>query len=183
MRIVAMLVLGAALMSAAEARSWKTVTLDEGVTIDIPGAAGDEYLPTKKARAQGQLMFFSLASDEDTLACGLHRNAYGKKLSHDQAVLALAGPKREVFCSGGTMRASQAAANNGYPAGYCVASASVAGQKGRMDAALAIAAPEALYLLSCTVSAASQEDAEERWKSHDSDVFKRMQESLRLSKQ
>jgi hypothetical protein len=174
----------APMASAQEQAHWTTVHAagDPRITIDIPANTDQE---TNIHPEKGQLMalFFT-----DEVACFLNREEYSEE--HNQKFWAefLAGSKIGLLCktSGDNISQyeaieSQSTTSNGFPAATCVSSYTDSEQKerGRVLSELIVAAPGALYTLSCQTRGHVQAMAMgfwEIWK----DAAVRMQGSLHL---
>ncbi len=180
----------AALGSTAGADdTWQNVTLDDGITMDIPAVVGSDYKPDAKDLKKGDLMFFDVTGEEDgDLTCLLQRQFYAATFSHANALAGLATRHRDVLCTAGDGQTntkvleSESLSVSGYPAGLCAASYTAAGDKqpGQVDSELAVVTPKAFFLLTCTLSMDEQDEAEIYWASDWGDTVDHIQQSLHL---
>lgn len=154
---------------------WRTVELAPGVSVDVPKAVGDAYRPTDKQDA-GLMLFRVAAKDAGDMYCGLDRLAYNVPplgMNRNRALDFLTNAAQGIFCHGlGTgVRenfAEAAASRQGYPGARCVASYTnvQAGQsEGDVIQARVVVAPDAVYVLTCTVRDLDQTRAETDWES------------------
>jgi hypothetical protein len=193
--------IAAALCGAAHAQSpaqvdaktiddWRTVDLGSGVSIDVPKAVGDAYKPTDKADA-GLMLFRIGAKDAGDMYCGLDRLAYNAPplgMNRNRALDFLTNAAPGVFCHGvGTgVRenfAEAAASKQGYPGSRCVASYSDAPggtSEGDVIHARVVAAPDAVYVLTCTVRDLDQARAETDWETIWRSRIAHVEDSLKL---
>lgn len=170
---------------------WQTVRAagDATITIDIPAAVKQE---TKLDPKSGTLMeFHSLsATTGEGFQCLLVRGRYSKKMTRKDWTARLSGSKTGVLCenvekfksvSGFSPMASQPTTSNGFSAATCAASFTKSDEKrpGIVTSVMAVAAPKALYTLTCILSDVDQKTAVGSWGSHSQDVT-HMQASLRL---
>jgi hypothetical protein len=169
---------------------WQTVTLDGNVTIDVPAVVGSDYKPSGEGVNKGTVMFFAVTTDSHgDLECLLSHHPYTKDFTHTDAVEKLADSRRDVLCrpTDATIRSendeSESLSVSGYPAGRCAASYTDPSEKnpGMLDANMGVAAPDAFYMLSCTVSAAEQDDAVSFWMMRWDDEIQHIQQSLTLA--
>ena len=180
----------ALLASAASAGSeWQTVTLDGGLTMDVPAVMGSQYKTTAEDVQKGGPAFFDLSTkDWGELYCLVSRDKYATQITLASVTARLAGNDRSVLCTNGDGRTdievgeSQSLVSNGRPAGYCDASYTKANDKqpGRVLSLFTIAVAKAVYQLSCTVVADSKLNAETHWAMYWSDSVKHMKQSIRL---
>jgi hypothetical protein len=191
---LALAVAGFALAAAAPAwaqTEWKRVHLEDETTLDIPAVVGDEYhVPAELAR-QGDLMFFSVSSDQaGLLDCLLKRTFYGAGApSHEEMLDTLKDDRRIDLCIGrGTNRRkaiNEGGRLKGFPSGRCVVGYTDEGEgpaggpgTGRVLDTLVVATPEAYYTLACTLRASDQRAAEREWFYDWRGVIQHMQGSL-----
>jgi hypothetical protein len=182
--LLAMTVATAALCGAAQAQSstsldaktiddWRTVDLGSGVSIDVPKAVGDNYRPTDK-KDTGLVLFRVNVKEAGELYCGLDRLAYDKPplgMNRNRALDFLTNAAKGIFCQGVGVNVRPAiveAARNGqgYPGSRCAASYyQTHGDTADGDVvqARAVVAPDAVYVLTCTVTAKDQALAETNW--------------------
>lgn len=168
----------AVLALCAEAKAqdvWKTVMLPGGVSIDVPAAAGDKIQPDAEDAARGAIAAFKTADPGNgDMYCGLDRLEYGKPplgLVRRRAIDFFTNVSRAIFCQGvgAQVRVSAGDAitsGQGYPGSRCVAS--YADQlegvaEGNVVEAQLVLAPDAAYVLTCTVRGADQRKAEANW--------------------
>jgi hypothetical protein len=178
------LVAAAALAGAARAQTstqldaktiddWRAVDLASGVSIDVPRAVGDNYRPTDKADS-GLMLFRVGVKDAGEMYCGLDRLAYDKPplgMNRNRALDFLTNAAKGVFCQGVGVNVhpaltEEAKSGQGYPGSRCVASYyDVHGDQADGDVvhARAVVAPDAVYVLTCTVSDKDQARAETDW--------------------
>jgi len=169
---------GAAPVDVKTIDDWRTVDLGSGVSIDVPKAVGDNYRPTEKTDA-GLMLFRISAKDAGGLYCGLDRLAYNAKplgMNRNRALDFLTNAAPAIFCHGvGTSvherLAQPAQSGQGYPGSRCVASYSDA-ESGQIEGgktggdviqARVVVAPDAVYVLTCTVQDVDQARAETNW--------------------
>jgi hypothetical protein len=182
----------AALTGAAGAGDeWQNVTLDRGITMDVP-AAVHNYRTDEEHAKQGQLAFFAVSvEDFGDLFCDLGRSDYQPSFSREMAAAALADRgSREALCSGldgwtnVQIGESDSRTSNGYSAAHCASAYTKASDKlpGHVSSVLAIAAPDGFYQFNCTLDAENQSEATAHWVSIWSPNVKHMEESIRLGK-
>jgi hypothetical protein len=169
---------------------WRAVDLGSGVTVDVPRAVGDSYRPTNKADAA--LMLFRVAAkDAGDMYCGLDRMLYNAQplgMNRSRALDFLTNAAPGIFCHGvGTgvheNFAQAADSRQGYPGARCVASYSdVQGGKAEGDViqARVVVAPDAVYVLTCTVRDQDQARAETNWESIWRPRIAHVEDSLKL---
>ncbi len=176
--------------TAASADDWKTVQVagDPAITIDIP-AAVDQVKDVDPAK--GELMGFfaeNSAGDED-LECFLNRNPYSKGMDQMAWNAVLASSRRSLLCeTSGTgisdyeLDTSHPATSNGYSAATCDGAYSDSSQKmkGVVVSMLTVAAPNALYTLTCNASATDRDEAIAAWLAQWEDPVAHIQQSLHL---
>jgi hypothetical protein len=78
---------------------------------------------------------------------------------------------------------SKSTTSNGFPAATCVSSYTDSTEKkpGRVHSRMAVAAPDALYLLTCDASSEDQEKAEIKWHLDWKDAVTHIQSTLHLA--
>jgi hypothetical protein len=169
---------------------WRAVDLGSGVTVDVPRAVGDSYRPANKADAA--LMLFRVAAkDAGDMYCGLDRMLYNAQplgMNRSRALDFLTNAAPGIFCHGvGTgvheNFAQAADSRQGYPGARCVASYSdVQGGKAEGDViqARVVVAPDAVYVLTCTVRDQDQARAETNWESIWRPRIAHVEDSLKL---
>jgi hypothetical protein len=173
--------------AAVAADEWKTVTLgDDGSKLDVPAAAKVDGPDP----ATNSLAFFSVTAGLNGDAwCGVTRMDYPKGETAAQYAPGLTTPQREMFCKQDSptvkdwrVLKSTSFAHNGVQAATCAASFTdtAAKAQGQVQNQMILAAPRALYFLSCTVEAEDQFDAEGNWTTFWAEKFEYMQKSLRL---
>ena len=169
---------------------WRAVDLGSGVGVDVPKAVGDAYRPTDKADA-GLMLFRVGAKDAGDMYCGLDRMAYNAPplgMNRNRALDFLTNAAPGVFCHGvGTgVRenfAQAATSAQGYPGSRCVASYTDApGGKSEGDVihARVVVAPDAVYVLTCTVRDQDQARAETDWETIWRPRITHLEDSLKL---
>lgn len=153
---------------------WRTVDLGSGVSIDVPRAVGDDYRPTDKADS-GLMLFRVAVKDAGQMYCGLDRLAYDRPplgMNRSRALDFLTNAAKDIFCKGvglgGRLAFAEAAdSGQGYPGSRCVASyyQTAQGDRGEGDVvhARVVVAPDAVYVLTCTVTDQDQARAEADW--------------------
>jgi hypothetical protein len=124
--------------AVADGSPWQTVTLDGGIAIDVPGAVGNGYKPD----AKGATAIVRLADNTRDILYPAPDGATDSSLLESDSLSA-----------------------SGYPAGRCATSYRRANDKepGQIVAAMGVAAPDAFYLLSCTVYAPSVGEVQFYW--------------------
>jgi hypothetical protein len=192
---LALVVAGFVLAGPAGAQTdWKRVHLEDETTLDVPAVVGDQFQAPAELARQGDLMFFSVGSDQATLLdCLLKRTVYGSgapgPFSRDEMVDTLKADGRIDLCIGrGTNRRqaiNEGGSLKGYPSGRCVVGYTDEGEgaaggpgAGRVLDTLVVAAPGAYYTLACTLRAADQRTAEREWFNDWRGVIQHMQGSL-----
>jgi hypothetical protein len=145
---------------------WQTVTIEDGFTMEIPAVAGDRWKPSAEDAKTGELVVFGVTTDfNGDLICILSRNAYTDQFKQKDADARLATSLRNLMCAGGRadtdISESESLTSNTYQAAHCAASFTDASTKqpGQAMSGFAIAAPKALYMLTCNTSAATKSDA------------------------
>lgn len=160
-------------LDAKSIDSWRTVELGSGARIDVPTAVGDAYKPTNKQDA-GLMLFRVAVKDAGDMYCGLDRLAYNVKplaMARTRAIDFFSAANIGIFCHGVGTNVHENFAqpvNNaqGYPGSRCVASYSDKhGEEAEGDViqARVVVAPDALYVLTCTVRDLDQARAETDW--------------------
>jgi len=166
------------------------VDLGSGVSLDVPRAVGEAYRPSDKADA-GLALFRVSVTDAGDMYCGLDRLAYNAQplgMNRNRALDFLTNAAQGVFCHGvGTgVRenfAQAATSPQGYPGSRCVASyADVQGGKSEGDVihARVVVAPDAVYVLTCTVRDQDQARAETDWETIWRPRITHIEDSLKL---
>jgi len=152
---------------------WRTVDLGSGVSVDVPRGVGEAYRPTNKA--DSGLMFFRVgAKDAGEVYCSLDRLAYNAQplgMNRSRALDFLTNAAKAIFCQGVGVNvrlafSEEAKSGQGYPGSRCVASYyETRGEGGDGDVvhARAVVAPDAVYVLTCTVTDMDQARAETDW--------------------
>ena len=157
----------------------------------MPRAVGDAYKPTDRTDA-GLALFRVGVKDAGDMYCGLDRTRFCAPplgMNRTRALdflLAYAAPG--IFCHGvGTgVRenfAQAATSRQGYPGSRCVASYSDAqGGKSEGDViqARVVVAPDAVYVLTCTVRDQDQARAETDWETIWRPRIAHIEDSLKL---
>jgi hypothetical protein len=178
-----------AVSAAGDSSEWQTVKLAHGITMDVPTVIGDDYKPSADSAKKGGLMYFGVTTDHSgDLSCLLTRGRYTKKFSRATAVERLADKSRDAMCysgddtTGAQMGESESLSVSGYPAGRCAESYTEASYKqpGQVTAVMTVAAPDAFYMLSCTVYTTDQDEATAEWMARWADEVHHVQESVRL---
>ncbi len=184
------LLAGLCAAAAADDNEWQTVSLDHGITMDVPVAVGADYKPNADGVKQGDLMYFDVTTDDfGDLSCLLSRGNYIKTFTRATAVERLADQNRNNMCYSGDnvtgfdVGESESLSISGYPAGRCAAGYTEASDKqpGQVAATMTVAAPDAFYMLSCTVYAESQSKATAHWMSQWQDIVHHIQESVKFT--
>jgi hypothetical protein len=163
----------AAQLDAKTIDDWRTVDLGSGVSIDVPKAVGDDYRPKNKADT-GLMLFRASVKDAGDIYCGLDRLAYNRPplgMNRNRALDFLTNAGKDVFCRDAGINAhlalaEEAKSGQGYPGARCAASFfEVQGEKadGGVVEARVVVAPDAVYVLSCTVNDQDQGRAETAW--------------------
>jgi hypothetical protein len=182
--LLALTVAAVALCGAARAQTstpldaktiddWRTVDLGSGVSIDVPRAVGDSYRPTDK-KDTGLMLFRVSAKDAGEMYCGLDRLAFDRPplgMNRNRALDFLTNAAKGVFCQGVGVNVrpaftEEAKSGQGYPGSRCVASYyQTHGDSADGDVvhARVVVAPDAVYVLTCTVSDKDQARAETDW--------------------
>jgi hypothetical protein len=169
---------------------WRTVDLGSGVSMDMPRAVGDAYKPANKADA-GLALFRVSVKDAGDMYCGLDRLAYNAQplgMNRNRALDFLTNAAPGIFCHGvGTgVRENFAQAGDsaqGYPGSRCVASyTDRQGERSEGDVihARVVVAPDAVYVLTCTVSDQDQARAETDWETIWRPRITHIEDSLKL---
>ena len=169
---------------------WRTVSLGAGVSLDVPTAVGDAYRPTEKADA-GLMLFRVGVKDAGDMYCGLDRLGYNAPplgMNRNRALDFLTNANQGIFChgvgSGVHERFAEAArSGQGYPGSRCVASyTDKQGDKSEGDVihARVVVAPDAVYVLTCTVSDLDQARAETDWEGIWRPRITHLEDSLKL---
>jgi hypothetical protein len=169
---------------------WRTVDLGSGVRLDVPRAVGDAYRPTDKQDA-GLALFRVAAKDAGDMYCGLDRLAYNMQplgMNRNRALDFLTNAAPGIFCHGvgtGVRENFVEAANSGqgYPGSRCVASyTDTQGGKSEGDVihARVVVAPDAVYVLTCTVRDHDQARAETDWETIWRSRITHVEDSLKL---
>lgn len=169
---------------------WQTIHAagDPRIVMDIPAAASQVSSVDPK---KGQLMFFLAAnSDNDkTLECFLTRDHYSKKMNAKAWQASLQTKSASMLCgitsaniSHYELDTSASTTSNGYSAATCDAAYADDRQKlqGVVMSVLTVAAPDALYSLTCKTGAVDRDEAIASWLSDWKDMVAHMQSSLRL---
>jgi hypothetical protein len=184
--LLAASVAAAALAGAAHAQTttqldaksiddWRTVSLAGGVSIDVPRAVGERYRPENKAD-NGLMLFRVGVKDAGEMYCGLDRLEFDKpplSMARKRALDFLTAANPGVFCHGvGTGARERSAgpvnSSQGHPGSRCVSSYTDGqGDKTEGDVihARVVVAPDAVYVLTCTVKDLDQSRAEADWES------------------
>lgn len=175
--------------AAAGDDEWQNVSLDRGITMDVPAAVHEHYRPNPKDGIT--LAAFDVSVDEfGNLFCSLGRNDYQASFTREMAAAALGTKNREALCSALDgwsnldIGKSDSRTVSGYQAAHCAASYTKAGDKlpGHVISVQAIAAPDGFYQFSCTLDAENQSEATAHWMSVWSPNVKHMEESIRLGR-
>jgi hypothetical protein len=169
---------------------WRTVDLAPGVSLDVPRAVGDAYKPADSAD-NGLALFRVGVKDAGDLYCALDKLAYNAKplgMNRSRALDFLTNAAPGIFCHGvGTgVRenfAQAADSKQGYPGSRCVASYSDR-QDGKAEGdvihARVVVAPDAVYVLTCTVRDQDQARAETDWETVWRPRITHVEDSLKL---
>jgi len=199
--LLALTIAAAALAGAASAQTftpldpktiddWRAVDLGAGVSLDVPRAVGEAYRPTDKADT-GLALFRVSVKDAGDMYCGLDRLAYNAQplgMNRNRALDFLTNAAQGIFCHGvgsGVREnfAQAAASQQGYPGSRCVASyTDRQGDKSEGDVihARVVVAPDAVYVLTCTVRDQDQARAETDWETIWRPRITHVEDSLKL---
>lgn len=169
---------------------WRTVDLGSGVGMDVPRAVGDAYKPTDRTDA-GLALFRVSVKDAGAMYCALDRMAYNAQplgMNRNRALDFLTNAAPGIFCHGvgaGVREnfAQAATSAQGYPGSRCVASYSDRqGETSEGDVihARVVVAPDAVYVLTCTVRDLDQARAETDWESIWRARITHVEDSLKL---
>jgi hypothetical protein len=169
---------------------WRAVDLGSGISLDVPRAVGDAYKPTNKADA-GLALFRVDAKDAGGMYCGLDRLGYNVQplgMNRNRALDFLTNAAPGVFCHGvgtGVRENFAQAANSkqGYPGARCVASYTDyqdGKSEGDVIQARVVVAPDAVYVLTCTVRDQDQARAETDWETIWRPRIGHIEDSLKL---
>jgi hypothetical protein len=130
-----------------------------------------------------------MSQGDETLECFLNREAYSETMNKEAWGTALASSKISMLCenSGATIShyeadSSQSATSNGYSAATCVGAYTDSREKlrGVVTSTLTIAAPDAIYTLTCNAGATDQDEAIASWMVDWKDTVDHIQASLHL---
>jgi hypothetical protein len=179
-----------ATLDAKTIDDWRTVDLGSGVSLDVPRAVGDAYKPVDKTDAALALFRVSV-KDAGDMYCGLDRLGYNVQplgMNRNRALDFLTTAAPGIFCHGvGTgVRENfvqPATSKQGYPGSRCVASyTDVQGGKSEGDViqARVVVAPDAVYVLTCTVRDQDQARAETDWETLWRPRITHVEDSLKL---
>jgi hypothetical protein len=181
---------GSTTLDAKTIDDWRTVDLGSGVSLDVPRAVGDAYKPADKADA-GLALFRVSVKDAGDMYCGLDRLGYNVQplgMNRNRALDFLTNAAPGIFCHGVGVSVHEnfvqpAASKQGYPGSRCVASYSdVQGGKSEGDViqARVVVAPDAVYVLACTVRDQDQARAETDWETIWRSRIGHVEDSLKL---
>jgi hypothetical protein len=182
--LLALTVAAAALCGGAHAQTptpldaktiddWRTVDLGSGVSIDVPRAVGDSFRPTDK-KDTGLMLFRVGVKDAGEMYCGLDRLAFDRPplgMNRNRAIDFLTNAAKGIFCQGVGVNVrpvlvQEAKSGQGYPGSRCAASYyEPHGDTADGDVvhARVVVAPDAVYVLTCTVKDQDQARAETDW--------------------
>jgi hypothetical protein len=172
---------------ATAAADWQKVSLKNNITIEVPAAVGQNYIPTKPDAEQGALMAYILRHSDGYTGCWLSKLPYTAQFTRQTAVAHLAVKQR--ICNAFNQDAGKLHVvqwgpkmSNGQPAAGCVFSYPLAAgdARGGTNQNMMVAAPDNAYLLLCLVRAHSQADAEKQWSATWAGPFGHIQQSLHL---
>ena len=169
---------------------WRTVDLGQGVSIDVPKAVGDDYRPTNR-RDAALMLFRASVKDAGDIYCSLDRLAFDKPplgMNRNRALDFLTNAGKDVFCRDVGINAhlafsEEAKSGQGYPGARCAASFfEVQGDQaqGGVVEARVVVAPDAVYVLTCTVNDQDQGRAETAWDSIWRKRIAHVEDSLKL---
>ena len=164
---------GSTQLDAKTIDDWRTVTLADGVSIDVPRAVGDQYRPENKAD-NGLMLFRVGVKDAGEMYCGLDRMIYDKPplaMNRKRAIDFMTTANPGIFCHGVGMDSHERSAESvtsaqGHPGSRCVGSyTDQHGDQTEGDVihARVVVAPDAVYVLTCTVSDLDQGRAQTDW--------------------
>ncbi|MDE1985061.1 MAG: hypothetical protein KGL56_01030 [Alphaproteobacteria bacterium] len=177
--------------TAAADSDWQTVSLDNDPSfmIDVPSAAGGNYLPSKDDK--DGLMSFEVASgNAPPLDCYLGRSGYDGGSSFETLLANIAASAGKVMCSTRddatniTVIDYNAQTLNGRPAASCVLSYTDPAEKqqGAVEAIMVVATRKNIYSLACGIYAETQDQAEKGWHADWAGTVEHIQQSLQLPK-
>ncbi len=178
--------------ATAQTDQWQKVHLDHGITMDVPAVVGNDYKPAATGTQDGDLMFFAVTTNNaGDMNCLLAIVPYSKTMTHVDVIEKLADSRRDGLCTAGdgqtgiNVGESKSMSVSGFPAGRCAASYTIARNKqpGQITAMMGVAAPDAFYLLNCTVSADSQDDVKDDWTYRWESVVHHIQDSVQMAGQ
>jgi hypothetical protein len=181
---VALAGIGAAL---AQNIAWKTVSLDGGLTIDVPQVVADHYKPS--APKDVLMDFLVSAGDPGSMSCQLRRQPYTAELPRESLAAGLAQGNAGTFCkiAGPTIQdwqlgSSDASTTDGVQAGTCLSAYSDTSQQaqGKVVTMKVVAGKKNIYQLLCISQFDDKDGAVTAYATRWSDVVTRMQESLHM---
>jgi hypothetical protein len=179
---------------------WRTVDLGSGVSLDVPRAVGDAYRSTDTT--DSALALFRVGvKDAGDMYCALDKLGYNKPplgMNRSRALDFLTNAAPGIFCHGVGASvhenfAQGADSKQGYPGSRCVASYSdrqngtseggTSGggtTEGDVIHARVVVAPDAVYVLTCTVRDQDQARAETDWETIWRPRITHLEDSLEL---
>jgi hypothetical protein len=178
------------MLDAKTIDDWRAVDLGAGVSLDVPRAVGEAYKPTDKTDA-GLALFRVSVKDAGDMYCGLDRLGYNVQplgMNRNRALDFLTTAAPGIFCHGAGTGVREnfvqpATSPQGYPGSRCVASYSdVQGGRSEGDViqARVVVAPDAVYVLTCTVRDQDQARAETDWETIWRPRIGHIEDSLKL---
>jgi hypothetical protein len=181
----------AALLGSARADSeWQSVSLADGVGMDVP-AVVKNFRP-EAGDPDTELAYFDVdIEDEGDLFCMLQRLPYGgDNISRETALVKLGSGGARAFCqeegkdiSGWEANDWDSRSVDGVAGGSCSAAYTDAGDKdqpGTVETALLAAGRNHLFGLTCKVSQTDKDEAIASYVATWEDIIKHVQDSLRL---
>jgi hypothetical protein len=192
MRITSIVGAGALLVfsGGASAEDWHNIQTagDPAVSIDIP-AAVNQVKDVDPAKGELMAFFAENAEGDEDLECFLNRGPYSEKMNRAAWEAALQTSNNSLLCetSGDTISnyqldTSGPATSNGYGAATCDAAYTDSRQKmkGIVTSVLTVAAPDAIYSLTCNVNTSDRDEAIAAWMADWKDTVSHIQQSLHL---
>jgi hypothetical protein len=186
------LLLGFSSVAAADGE-WQTIQTagDSSITMEIP-AGVNQVSAVDPGKGELMAFFAAKSQGDETLECFLNRNAYSESMNQASWNDALASSKISILCenSGATIShyeadSSQSTTSNGYSAATCVGAYTDSREKlpGIVTSTLTVAAPDAIYTLTCDAGATDQDEAIAAWMVDWKDTVDHIQASLHLPAQ
>jgi hypothetical protein len=183
---VALAGIGAAL---AQDITWKTISLDGGLTIDVPEVVADHYKPDAAAPKDVLMYFLVSAGDRGSMSCQLRRQPYAADSPRETLASGLALGKAGEFCKieGPTIQdwqlgSSDASTTDGVQAGTCLSAYNDSSQQaqGKVVTMKVVAGKKNIYQFLCISEFDDKDGAVTAYATRWSDVVTRVQGSLHL---